>query len=125
MLRIKTYHLLLYSFFACIVDPYVKVYLMCGLKKLKKKKTSIQAKTLNPVFNESVVFDVPYDSIDEVDLHIKVFDHDVLGSDQLIGGIAIGPSYHHSHRQWREMLEKPRKQIDQTYTLVEQVDKRR
>ena len=32
--------------------------------------------TLNPVFNEAMVFDVPQENVDEVDLIIKIIDYD-------------------------------------------------
>uniref|UniRef100_A0A674P6F8 Synaptotagmin 6 n=1 Tax=Takifugu rubripes TaxID=31033 RepID=A0A674P6F8_TAKRU len=40
-------------------DPYVKVSLMCDGRRLKKKKTSIKKNTLNPSYNEAIIFDIP------------------------------------------------------------------
>ena len=57
-------------------DPYVKVSLMCQGKRIKKKKTSIKRSTLNPVYNEAIVFDVPQENVEEVSLLIKVVDYD-------------------------------------------------
>lgn len=57
-------------------DPYVKVSLMCDGRRLKKRKTSTKRNTLNPVYNEAIVFDVPPESIDQISLLIAVMDYD-------------------------------------------------
>ena len=45
-------------------------------KKVEKKKTVIHQKTLNPVFNETFTFSVPYERIRHTSLVISVMDHD-------------------------------------------------
>lgn len=45
------------------VDPYVKIHLMQNGKRLKKKKTTIKKNTLNPYYNESFSFEVPFEQI--------------------------------------------------------------
>ncbi|CAG0912688.1 unnamed protein product, partial [Notodromas monacha] len=40
-------------------DPYVKIYLLYKNQRIAKKKTHVKKRTLNPVFNESFVFDLP------------------------------------------------------------------
>ena len=45
------------------VDPYVKISLMLNGKRIKKKKTTIKKCTLNPYYNESFSFEVPFEQI--------------------------------------------------------------
>ncbi|XP_016120192.1 synaptotagmin-2-like, partial [Sinocyclocheilus grahami] len=61
-------------------DPYVKIVLQHNGKRLKKKKTTVKKNTLNPYFNESFSFEVPFEQIQKVQLLITVYDYDKLGS---------------------------------------------
>lgn len=70
-------------------DPYVKVWLQFGEKKIEKRKTPIFKCTLNPVFNESFSFNVPWEKIRECSLDIMVMDFDNIGRNELIGRILL------------------------------------
>lgn len=60
----------------CYSDPYVKVSLMCEGRRLKKRKTTTKKNTLNPVYNEAIIFDIPPENVDQVSLSIAVMDYD-------------------------------------------------
>ncbi|KAL7645439.1 UNVERIFIED_CONTAM: hypothetical protein RMT77_003825 [Armadillidium vulgare] len=103
-------------------DPYVKVSLLCQGKRIKKKKTSVKRATLNPVYNESLVFDVPNENIQDTTLLVKVLDYDRVGSNELMGVVVIGNQAMGQGRDhWIEMLESSRYPIAQWYTLMDSV----
>ncbi|KAM6976513.1 synaptotagmin-6 [Aplochiton taeniatus] len=102
-------------------DPYVKVSLICDDKRLKKKKTTIKKNTLNPTYNEAIIFDIPPDSMDHVSLHISVMDYDLVGHNEIIGVMRVGCSAEGLGRDhWNEMLAYPRKPIAHWHQLLEQ-----
>ncbi|XP_028841968.1 synaptotagmin-9b isoform X2 [Denticeps clupeoides] len=101
-------------------DPYVKVSLMCDGRRLKKRKTSTKRNTLNPVYNEAIVFDVPPENIDQISLLIAVMDYDRVGHNEVIGVCRVGNTAEILGRDhWNEMLAYPRKPIAHWHSLVE------
>ncbi|XP_074038065.1 synaptotagmin-10 [Leptinotarsa decemlineata] len=103
-------------------DPYVKIYLLCQGKRIRKKKTSVKYNTLCPVYNEALVFDVPEENINDVSLVLKVIDYDRIGLNELMGCIVIGPNFIGKGRDhWTEMLDNPRRPVAQWYPLMESI----
>ncbi|XP_009005857.2 synaptotagmin-9 isoform X1 [Callithrix jacchus] len=101
-------------------DPYVKVSLMCDGRRLKKRKTSTKRNTLNPVYNEAIVFDVLPENIDQIHLSIAVMDYDRVGHNEIIGVCQVGNEAERLGRDhWSEMLSYPRKPIAHWHSLVE------
>ncbi|KAJ8258121.1 hypothetical protein GJAV_G00193390 [Gymnothorax javanicus] len=101
-------------------DPYVKVSLICDGRRLKKKKTTIKKNTLNPTYNEAIIFDIPPESMDQVNLFISVMDYDMVGHNEIIGVNRVGCSAEGLGRDhWNEMLAYPRKPIAHWHTLLE------
>ncbi|KGL75496.1 Synaptotagmin-9, partial [Tinamus guttatus] len=101
-------------------DPYVKVSLMCEGRRLKKRKTSTKRNTLNPVYNEAIVFDVPPENIDQINLSIAVMDYDRVGHNEVIGVCQVGNDAESLGRDhWNEMLSYPRKPIAHWHPLAE------
>ena len=42
------------------LDPFAKVSLLCGERKVKKKKkTAVRKATTNPIWNEAMSFNIP------------------------------------------------------------------
>ncbi|XP_005144452.1 synaptotagmin-10 [Pezoporus wallicus] len=101
-------------------DPYVKVSLMCEGRRLKKRKTTTKKNTLNPVYNEAIIFDIPPENVDQVSLSIAVMDYDRVGHNEVIGVCRTGIDAEGLGRDhWNEMLAYPRKPITHWHPLLE------
>ncbi|XP_059220618.1 synaptotagmin 1 isoform X2 [Stomoxys calcitrans] len=99
-------------------DPYVKIAIMQNGKRLKKKKTSIKKCTLNPYYNESFSFEVPFEQIQKICLVITVVDYDRIGTSEPIGRCILGCMATGTElRHWSDMLASPRRPIAQWHTL--------
>ncbi|XP_046739840.1 synaptotagmin 1 isoform X2 [Diprion similis] len=104
-------------------DPYVKIALMQNGKRLKKKKTSIKKCTLNPYYNESFTFEVPFEQIQKVQLVVTVVDYDRIGTSEPIGKVVLGYNASGTElRHWSDMLASPRRPIAQWHTLKDPED---
>lgn len=103
-------------------DPYVKIYLLYNGQRIAKKKTHVKKRTLNPVFNESFLFDVPYnEGLQNISLEFLVLDWDRMTKNEVVGRLEIGlkaqgAEFHH----WNEVMNCPRKQIAEWHKLSEQ-----
>ncbi|KAI8506718.1 Synaptotagmin-2 [Branchiostoma belcheri] len=101
-------------------DPYVKMQLFSNNKRLKKKKTTIKKRTLNPYYNESFTFEVPFEQIQRVELKLTVMDWDRTSKNDPIGELRLGPNATGAElRHWSDMLANPRRPIAQWHTLTE------
>ncbi|XP_051977009.1 synaptotagmin-10-like isoform X1 [Xyrauchen texanus] len=101
-------------------DPYVKVSLICDGRRLKKRKTTTKKNTLNPVYNEAIIFDIPPENVEQVSLSIMVMDYDRVGHNEVIGVCRAGPDAEGLGRDhWNEMLAYPRKPITHWHALNE------
>ncbi|XP_072125412.1 synaptotagmin-10 isoform X2 [Mobula birostris] len=101
-------------------DPYVKVSLICDGKRLKKRKTTTKKNTLNPVYNEAIIFDIPPESMEQVSLSITIMDYDRVGHNEVIGVCRVGQDAEGLGREhWNEMLAYPRKPIAHWHPLAE------
>uniref|UniRef100_A0A673JFV9 Synaptotagmin n=1 Tax=Sinocyclocheilus rhinocerous TaxID=307959 RepID=A0A673JFV9_9TELE len=68
-------------------DPYVKVFILPDKKK--KFDTKVHKKTLNPVFNESFVFKIPYEELGGKTLVMSVYDYDRFSKHDIIGEVKL------------------------------------
>merc|ERR1719419_1148340 len=104
-------------------DPYVKIYLLYNGQRIAKKKTHVKKRTLNPVFNESFVFDLPKsdNGLADIQLEFALLDWDRVTKNEVIGRLTPGgpkcegTALHH----WKEIQASPRRQIAEWHKLKE------
>jgi len=104
-------------------DPYVKIYLLYNDQRIAKKKTHVKKRTLNPVFNESFVFELPHleEGLKNISLEFMLLDWDRVTKNEVIGRLELGgdkcegTALHH----WNEVLTSPRRQIAEWHKLRE------
>uniref|UniRef100_A0A8C4KN57 Synaptotagmin 7 n=1 Tax=Dromaius novaehollandiae TaxID=8790 RepID=A0A8C4KN57_DRONO len=100
-------------------DPFV--WLMYKDKRVEKKKTVVMKRCLNPVFNESFVFDIPTERLRETTIVITVMDKDRLSRNDVIG--KVGPIYLSwksgpgEVKHWKDMIARPRQAVAQWHQL--------
>nr|XP_020652982.1 synaptotagmin-11 isoform X1 [Pogona vitticeps] len=102
-------------------NPYVKVNVYYGRKRIAKKKTHVKKCTLNPIFNESFIYDIPAELLPDVSIEFLAIDFDRTTKNEVVGRLILGA---HSVTaggvdHWREVCESPRKQITKWHSLSE------
>uniref|UniRef100_A0A914V146 C2 domain-containing protein n=1 Tax=Plectus sambesii TaxID=2011161 RepID=A0A914V146_9BILA len=85
-------------------DPYVKVEQIYQRRRVKMRRTTTKRANLNPVYHETLEFDLPVDQIDRTNLLIQVMDWDRIGRDDLLGCCVLGAESPtpEGREQWRE-----------------------
>ncbi|XP_062262913.1 synaptotagmin-2-like isoform X1 [Platichthys flesus] len=109
---------------ACgLSDPYVKIQLLQGGKRLKKKKTTVKKNTLNPYYNESFSFEIPLEQMQKILVAVTVFDYDKIGKNDAIGKVFMGSKATSlGLKHWSDMLTNPRRPIAQWHPLQPEED---
>jgi synaptotagmin-like protein len=70
-------------------DPYVKAYLLPDPGKESKKKTRVVKKNLDPIFNESLSYNVPQSELPKKTLWLSVWDWDRFGRNSFLGEVRV------------------------------------
>ncbi|VDO72214.1 unnamed protein product [Haemonchus placei] len=73
-------------------DPYCKVSLTPVTSKAHRQRTSVKKRTLNPEFNETLAFVVPFKDLPKKTLEIGVYDHNLGKHDEYIDGTIVDGS---------------------------------
>ena len=85
--------------------PYVNVTLKHYGRVLKKLRTGVVKHETNPVFNKTLVFEVPKHLIEHVSLTVKLRHHNEIGRDRTFAILTIGKNaVGTGAEQWTDML---------------------
>ncbi|XP_051885181.1 synaptotagmin-13 [Pristis pectinata] len=102
------------------LDVSIKLTLMHQSLKLKRKHTRHVKHKINPVWNEMIMFECPYEMLCKSSLELELLNQDCTGQNHLLGKCSLGMNYSDSElNHWQEMLTKPRKQIAMWHKLHE------
>ncbi|VDM62425.1 unnamed protein product [Angiostrongylus costaricensis] len=71
-------------------DPYVKVEQIYRGKRVKLRKSSCKRANLNPVYHETLEYDLPLNQVAETNFLVQVMDWDRIGKDDLLGCCVLG-----------------------------------
>ncbi|XP_033214008.1 synaptotagmin-6, partial [Belonocnema kinseyi] len=111
------------------LDPFVKVSLLSGDKRVKKKKTAVRKSTMTPIWNEALSFNVPAGSLVSSAIEVCVLDSssELIGSNAIVGSCIVGPgatgsilipeSGNRSQEHWQHMTHSPRNGVAMWHTL--------
>ncbi|CAB1323134.1 unnamed protein product, partial [Coregonus sp. 'balchen'] len=94
-------------------DPYVKLYLLPDKKR--KFETKVHRKTLNPTFNETFTFKVPYSELGGRTLVITVYDFDRFSKHDAIGALRVPMSsldFSRMTQEWRELKKAEKEESE-------------
>ncbi|KAM9376518.1 synaptotagmin-like protein 4 [Pholidichthys leucotaenia] len=70
-------------------NPYVKCYLLPDKSRQSKKKTSIKRNTINPIYNETLMYSINRSQLSDRSLLISVWHHGRLSRNAFLGEVEI------------------------------------
>ncbi|XP_011304547.1 synaptotagmin-6 isoform X1 [Fopius arisanus] len=112
------------------LDPFVKVSLLSGDRRVKKKKTEVKKATKSPVWNEAMSFNIPASALASSAIEVCVLDasSELIGGNAIVGSCIVGPAIdgnssggnaemNPSREHWTKITQSPRKGIAMWHTL--------
>ncbi|GCB60856.1 hypothetical protein scyTo_0004010 [Scyliorhinus torazame] len=121
------------------VDSFVRCYILPDTSKNSRQKTRVVKKTLNPIYNHTMVYDgFKLDEIMEACAELSIWDHETF-TNQFLGGVRLnlgtGSSYGRSvdwmdsneeeAALWRDMISSPNQWVEAALPLRPTMSKRK
>ena len=100
-------------------DPFVKVTMIHFERPVKTRKTTCKKNTIDPVFNESVSFNVTPQQLENTTIVATVWDYNSKSRDDFVGRICLGKygTGPHESTHWSRMLSSQRSPVAQWHSL--------
>ncbi|KAF4530580.1 hypothetical protein B566_EDAN006786 [Ephemera danica] len=95
-------------------DPYVKVYLLPDKSKSGKRKTKVKKHTLNPVFDETLKFQMTLHGLETRTLWLTVWHSDMFGRNDFLGEVMMALEnkvFDDPTPNWYPLQERPVAQL--------------
>ena len=109
-----------YLFF---LDPYVKLLLFHNDKRIAKRKTHVKRNTLNPTFDDTFDFDLPYeeDNLKNIKLDCVLLDRDRTSKNTVVGHVAFGGENCKGTalKHWSEIITFPSREVEKWHKLCD------
>ncbi|XP_072412016.1 synaptotagmin-like protein 2 [Chiloscyllium punctatum] len=121
------------------VDSFVRCYILPDTSKKSRQKTRIVKKSLNPIYNHTMVYDgFRLDEIMEACAELSIWDHETF-TNQFLGGVRLnlgtGSSYgrtvdwmdsnEEEAALWMDMISKPNQWVEAVLPLRSSMTKRK
>ncbi|XP_041044436.1 synaptotagmin-like protein 2 isoform X2 [Carcharodon carcharias] len=121
------------------VDSFVRCYILPDTSKKSRQKTRVVKKTLNPIYNHTMVYDgFKLDEIMEACAELSIWDHETF-TNQFLGGVRLNLGTGNSYGQsvdwmdsneeeaalWKDMISKPCQWVEAVLPLRPTMTKRK
>ncbi|XP_035030133.1 synaptotagmin-like protein 5 isoform X3 [Hippoglossus stenolepis] len=98
-------------------DAYVKTYLLPDMSRQSKRKTSIKANNINPVFNENLRYVISHSQLETRTLQASVWHHDRFGHNSFLGEVELSLDtceFDSQIEEWYALQPKMESGVDST-----------
>lgn len=95
--------------YCLMIDTHLQVYLLPDKSKNGKRKTKVKKHTLNPVFDETLKYYMPLNSLESRTLWLTVWHSDMFGRNDFLGEVTInlqGKVFDNPQPQWYSLQER-------------------
>ncbi|XP_070694212.1 synaptotagmin-like protein 5 [Pempheris klunzingeri] len=98
-------------------DAYVKTYLLPDTSRQSKRKTSIKANTISPIFNENLRYVISHSQLETRTLQVSVWHHDRFGHNSFLGEVELtfdSWEFDSQTEEWYALQPRVESSIDST-----------